>query len=172
MKAETLRSALGLVIIMLLCYFLQSAIFSRLFIFGVSPLILPLVAVGAGLLGSSGWGGAFGLLCGILCDAALGGGGLLFTVAMTVMGFFCGFLGDFILARGFPSYLILSLAVLLVSALLQMVRLLVFDRAPAWDLIRMGLMQTLASAIFILPLYFCLRRALRCWRRSRERTSF
>ena len=35
---------------------------------------------------------------------------------MTVMGFFCGFLGDFVLARGFPSYLILSLAVLLVSA--------------------------------------------------------
>ena len=67
------------------------------------PTVLPLVAAAAGLLGSSGWGGAFGLLCGILCDAALGGGGLLFTVALTVMGFLCGFLGDFILARGFPS---------------------------------------------------------------------
>ena len=172
MKAETLRSALGLILVMLLCYFLQSAVFSRLPIFGVCPLILPLAAAGAGLLGSSAWGGAFGLLCGILCDAALGGGGLLFTVAMTVMGFFCGFLGDFVLARGFPSYLLLSLGVLLVSAILQMFGLLVFDRVPLWPLAYMGLKQTLASAVFILPLYFCLRRALRCWRRSRERTSF
>lgn len=172
MRAETVRSALGLTLTMLLCYFFQSAVFSRLHIFGVAPLLLPLAAVAAGLLGSSGWGGAFGLLCGILCDAALGGGGLLFTVAMTVMGFFCGFLGEFVLARGFPSYLILSLAVLLISAFLQMFRLLVFDRVPLWPLAYMGLMQTLASAVFILPLYFCLRRALRCWRRSRERTSF
>ena len=123
------------------------------------------------LLGSSGWGGAFGLLCGILCDAALGGGGLLFTVALTVMGFLCGFLGDFILARGFPSYLMLSAGVLLLSAFIQMFRLLVFDHAPVWLLIRTGLMQSLASALFILPLYFCVRRALRAWRRGRERSA-
>ncbi len=169
MRAETVRSALGLTLTMLLCYFFQSAVFSRLHIFGVAPLLLPLAAVAAGLLGSSGWGGAFGLLCGILCDAALGGGGLLFTVALTVMGFFSGFLGEFILARGFPSYLLLSVGVLLISAFLQMFRLLVFDRAPAWDLIRTGLLQSLASAIFILPLYFCVRRSLRSWRRGRER---
>ena len=164
MRAETLRSILGLLVIALLCYFLQSAFFSRLLIFGAAPLLLPLVAVAAGLLGSSGWGGAVGLICGILCDAALGGGGLLFTVALTVMGFFSGFLGDFILARGFPSYLLLS-------AFIQMFRLLAFDHAPAWPLVRMGLLQTLASAIFILPLYFCVRRALRSWRRGRERSA-
>ena len=170
MRAETIRSALGVTLTMLLCYFLQSAVFSRLHIFGTAPLLLPLTAVAAGLLGSSGWGGAFGLLCGILCDAALGGGGLTFTVALTVMGFFSGFLGDFILARGFPSYLILSVCALLLSAFLQMFRLLVFDHAPAWGLIRVGLLQSLASAIFILPIYICVRRSLRAWRRSRERT--
>ena len=170
MKAETLRSTLGLLLVMLLCYFFQSAVFSRLRIFGAAPLILPLAAVGAGLLGSSGWGGAFGLLCGILCDAALGGGGLLFTVALTVMGFLSGLLGELVMAKGFPSYLLLSLACLILSAFLQMFRLLFFDHAAPWPLLRTGLMQTLASAIFILPLYFCVRRALRCWRRSRERT--
>ena len=171
MRAETLRSILGMALIMLLCYFLQSAFFSRLPIFGAVPLLLPLVAVAAGLLGSPGWGGAFGLLCGILCDAALGGGGLVFTVALTVMGFFSGFLGDFILARGFPSYLLLSVCALLLSALIQMFRLLVFDRTPVWPLVRMGLLQSLASVIFILPLYFCVRRALRSWRRGRERSA-
>ena len=171
MRAETLRSILGMAIIMLLCYFLQSAFFSRLLIFGAAPLLLPLAAVAAGLLGSPGWGGGFGLLCGILCDAALGGGGLLFTVALTVMGFFSGFLGDFILARGFPSYLLLSVCALLLSAFIQMFRLLVFDHAPVWPLVRTGLLQSLASAIFILPLYFCVRRALRSWRRGRERSA-
>lgn len=171
MRAETLRSILGMALIMLLCYFLQSAFFSRLLIFGAAPLLLPLVAVAAGLLGSSGWGGAFGLLCGILCDAALGGGGLLFTVALTVMGFFSGFLGDFILARGFPSYLLLSVCALLLSAFIQMFRLLVFDGAPLWPLVRTGLLQSLASVLFILPLYFCVRRALRSWRRGRERSA-
>ncbi len=169
MKTENLRSSLGMGLVMLLCYFLQSAVFSRLHIFGASPLLLPLAAVGAGLLGSPGWGGAFGLLCGILCDAALGGGSLLFTVALTAMGFLSGFLGEFILARGFPSYLLLSLGTLLIAAFLQMFRLLVFMHARPWDLIRMGLLQTLASALFILPLYFCVRRALRSLRRSRER---
>ena len=36
MRAETLRSTLGLILIMLLCYFLQSAVFSRLHIFQIS----------------------------------------------------------------------------------------------------------------------------------------
>ncbi len=170
MKTDTLRSALGLLLIMLLCYFLQRGIFSRLHIFGVSPLLLPLAAVAAGLLGSPGWGGAFGLLGGLLCDAALGGGGLLFTVALTAMGFFSGFLGEFVLARGVPSFALLGVLALLLSAALQMFRLLFYDRAAPWPLIRTGLVQTLASLIFMLPLYYCVRRALRSWRRRRERT--
>ncbi len=169
MRAEKLRSALGLGLTLLLCYFFQSAVFSRLRIFGACPLLLPLAAVGVGILGSSGWGGVFGLVSGILCDAALGGGGMTFTVVLTVVGFLAGFLGDFILARGFPSYLLLCLGTLALCAIIQMFRLLVFDKAAPWPLLRMGLRQALASAVFILPLYFCVRRALRAWRRSRER---
>jgi len=169
MKGETLRSALGVTLTALICWFLQAAFFSRLRIFGASPLLLPLVAAGAGLLGSPGWGGAAGLFCGVLCDAALGGGGLLFTVALTVMGFFVGFLGEYVLARGFPSYALLCLGVLTVSALLQLFRLLVYDHAGAGPLLLMGLRQTLASCLFVLPLYFCVRRSLRAWRRMRER---
>ena len=74
MRAETLRSTLGLILIMLLCYFLQSAVFSRLHIFGAAPLLLPLVAAAAGLLGSSGWGGAFGLLFRLRPDEGAPGG--------------------------------------------------------------------------------------------------
>ena len=170
MKAGTLRSALGLLLTLLLCYFLQRGVFSRLLIFGVSPLLLPLAAVGAGLLGSPGWGGAFGLLGGLLCDAALGGGGLLFTAALTALGFVSGFLGEFVLMRSFPSFALLGTATLLLSALLQMFRLLFYGLAAPGPLLRVGLLQTLASMLFLLPLYFCVRRSLRSWRRRRERT--
>jgi len=169
MKGETLRSALGVAVTAVICWFLQAAFFSRLRIFGAAPLLLPLVAVGAGLLGSPGWGGAVGLLCGILCDAALGSGGLLFTVALTVIGFFVGFLGEYVLARGFPSYALLSLGTLIISALLQMFRLLVYRHAGAGPLLLMGLRQTLASILFVLPVYLCVRRSLRAWRRMKER---
>jgi len=169
MKADTLKSALGLSLTMLLCYFLQSAFFSRLRIFGAAPLLLPTAVITAGVLGSPRWGGAFGLVGGILCDAAMGGGGVLFTVLLTVLGFFSGFLGEFVLARGFPTCLTLSLLGLVLCALVQMFRLLVFDGAALWPLVRMALRQTAASLLFLLPLYFCVRRALRSWRRSRER---
>lgn len=170
MKGERLRSALGLVPVLLVCYFLQSNVFSRLRIGGIAPLILPMAAVGVGLLGGALWGGAAGLACGILCDAAMGGG-LLFTAALTALGFFAGFLGDFVLARGFPSYVLLSVLSLLLCALLQMLRLLFAPGAAVWPLLRTGLLQTLVSLIFILPLYFCIRRALRSLRRSRERNA-
>ena len=169
MKAETLKSAAGMLLILLACYFLQSAFFSRIRIFGASPLLLPLAAVCVGLMGSTAWGGACGLLGGILCDAALGGGGLTFTVALTAMGFFAGFLGDFIMARGFPSFVLLGLGTLLLSAFLQMFRLLFFDGAAPWPLVRMGLLQTAASVLFLLPVYLCVRRALRSWLRAKVR---
>ena len=170
MKADTLKSTLGMLLVLLACYFLQSAFFSRIRIFGAAPLLLPLAAVCAGLMGSSAWGGACGLLGGILCDAALGGGGLLFTVALTAMGFFAGFLGDFVMARGFPSFVLLGLGTLLISAFLQMFRLLFFDGEAPWPLILMALLQTAASVIFLLPLYLCVRRALRSWLRARVRS--
>ena len=167
MKAETLKSSLGMLLVLLACYFLQGAFFSRIRIFGAVPLLLPLAAVCAGLLGSSAWGGACGLLGGILCDAALGDGGLLFTVALTAMGFFAGFMGDFVMARGFPSFVLLGLGPLLISAFLQMFRLLVFDGEAPWPLIRMGLLQTAASLLFLLPTYLCVRRAMRSWLRAK-----
>ena len=86
------------------------------------------------------------------------------------MGFFAGFLGDFVMARGFPSFVLLGLGTLLISAFLQMFQLLFFDGEAPWPLIRMALLQTAASVIFLLPLYLCVRRALRSWLRARVRS--
>ena len=37
MKADTLKSTLGMLLVLLACYFLQSAFFSRIRIFGAAP---------------------------------------------------------------------------------------------------------------------------------------
>lgn len=168
MRGETLKSTLGLLLVLIVGYFLQSGVFSPLHEYGCAPLILPLIAVGIGLIGNAAWGGAFGLAAGILCDASLGSGSLPFTVALTALGFFAGFLGDFVLSRAFPGFFVLSLLTLIVSALVEMFPLL-FGYAPIGALLLTGAKQTTVSLLFTLPIYLCLRRALRAWLRMRAR---
>ena len=168
MRSETLKSILGLSLILLISFFLQSAVLSPLHESACAPLLLPLFAVGAGLLGNAAWGGAFGLLAGILCDVSLGSQGLPLTVGLTAMGFFAGFLGDFVLNRGYGGYLALSIVTLLVCAGAECFPL-IFRRAALPALLRTALKQTAASLLFTLPIYICLRRALRSWLRARAR---
>ena len=167
MRSETRKSALGLIPVLLVCYFLQSAVLSPLSARGCAPLLLPLFAVGVGLIANAAWGGAFGLLAGILCDAAAGTA-LTFTVTVTALGFFAGFLGDFVLNRGYSGYLALSVVTLLVCAGAECLPLML-RREPIPALLLTALKQTAVSLLFTLPIYICLRRALRSWLRARAR---
>ena len=168
MRSETLRSTLGLTLVLIVCYLLQGAVFSPLQRFGCAPLLLPLFAVGTGLIANAAWGGVFGLLAGILCDAAMGTDGLAFTVALTAMGFFAGFLGDFVLSRGYPGYFVLCVLTLLICAGVEIFPLL-FLRSSVPALLLTALKQSAVSLVLTLPLYICLRRALRSWLRLRSR---
>ncbi len=161
MKAERLASLIKNTALLLALFLLQTGVFSRVRLMGAAPLLLPLFAVGAGLFNGGLHGGLWGLAAGVLCDASMGGTGLLFTVLLTVCGFFAGFLSQFILARGFPSFCVMSVAVLVISALLQLFRFLAFYGADPLSLLLTGLRQTLYSFIFILPVYLCVRRASR-----------
>ena len=165
MRSETVRSILGLGLVLLICYFLQNAVFSPLHTAGCAPLLLPLFAVGTGLLGNAAWGGGFGLMAGVLCDAALGSGGLTFTLLLTAAGVFAGFIGDYVLKRSFWGFLAAGFAALALSAVAEMFPLFFAD-APAPALLLTALKQTGVSLLFCLPVYCCIRRALRCWLRA------
>lgn len=154
--------------LLLACYLLQTAILPHLRILGVAPLLLPLLPAAAGLLGGGLWGGVTGLAAGLLCDASLGGQSLLFAVWLTAAGFFAGFLGEFALAQGFPSFVLLSLGALLASAGLQLLHPLLAGCGTLWPLVRTGLLQTGYSMLFVLPTYAAVRRALRPWLRRRR----
>ena len=161
MKTEPYKIHLKYFIVLLIIYLLQSAVFPRLKILGVMPLILPLFAVGIGLFRGGLAGGCWGLAAGMLCDISLGGTGLLFTVFLTACGFFTGFLSQFVLAKGFPTYFVVSLSVLLIAAFIQMFGLLAYYGASPIALILTGLKQTLYSLVFVIPLYLCIRQASR-----------
>ena len=160
MDMKTVRRALWRTVILLVLYILQADVFTHLKISGVSPLALPLAAVGFGLFEGGLTGGLWGLAAGILCDISVGGA-LMFTVLLTLFGFFSGFLSEFILARGFPSYIALCLAALVICSALQAAPLLFFDSVSASALVRPAAVQTLYSLVFVLPVYWSTRAASR-----------
>ena len=175
MGRETWKSILGLALTLLLCYFLQSAVFSPLHERGCAPLLLPLFALGAGLMGNAAWGGGFGLAAGILCDAAQASAGLTFTLLLTAVGVFAGFVGDYVLKRSFWGYLAAGFCTLALSAGAEMFPLFI-DHADTGALLLTAAKQTGVSLLFSLPVYCCVRRGLRSWLRActrglTERTS-
>ena len=140
-------------------FVLQAMVFSRLRIFGIAPLILPLAVIGVGLFEGPSWGGAFGLAAGALTDMAFLSSTVLFTISLTVLGMGVGLLSAYLLRRGFPSFFLTSVAALFVIAVLQMFPLLVFWGESPLALLRVAGLQTLYSMIFVLPIYY-LARAL------------
>jgi len=142
-----------------LLYALQTMVFSRLRLFGVTPLLLPLAVVGVALFEGPSWGGGVGLGAGVLLDSAFSDSTVLFTILLTGLGMGVGLLSTYLLSRGFPSFFLCSAAALVVIALFQLFPHLVFFRQSPLALFQVAGLQTLYSILFTVPLYY-LARAL------------
>ncbi len=143
-------------IILLLLYVLQTDVFTHLRIGGICPLLLPLASVGFGIFDGGLTGGLWGLAAGILCDLSAGSN-FTFTAMLTVIGFFSGFLSEFILAKGFPSFLTLSIAALLICSATEAFPAIVYAGTPFSQAAVRVLIQTAYSLIFVLPVYWASR---------------
>lgn len=172
MRGENLRSALRMALVLLLFYLLQVILLARFRPWGVVPLSLPLLAVAAGLFSGGVWGGCIGLFAGILCDSSLGDSVLLFTVLLTVLGFFSGFLGEFVMARGFPSFVLLSLICLILCTGLQAVLFAMLIPTPWKILLQTALRQLLITLPFLIPAYLAVRWAMQPIRAARKKSTF
>lgn len=172
MRLEHVRSALRLALTLLLFYLIQVTLLARFHPWGAMPLPLPLLAAAAGLGGGGLWGGCFGLACGIVCDSTMEESSLLFTVLLTVIGFFSGFLGEFVMARGFPSFLILSLVSLAVCTGMQILLFSMRIATPWQVLIVTGAKQLILTLPFLIPAYWIIRWALRPTRIAKKKTTF
>ncbi len=172
MRIDHVRSALRLAVVLLIFYLIQVTILARFRLWGAMPLPLPLLAMAAGLGGGGIWGGCFGLAVGIVCDSSLEETSMLFTVLLTVLGFFSGFLGEFVLARGFPSFLVLSLAGLVLCTGLQMLFFSMLIPTSWRVLLITGAKQLVLTLPFIIPAYLSVRWALRPSRAAKQKNTF
>jgi hypothetical protein len=102
----------------------------------------------------------------------LGDAVLLFAVLLTVFGFFSGFLGEFVIARGFPSFLLLGLISLILCTGLQAVLFFMMIPTPWNTLLQTALKQLLVTLPFVIPAFLSLRWALRPIRIARRKTTF
>ena len=172
MRAEHIRSALRTALILLVFYLIQVILLARVRPWGVGPLSMPLLAVAAGLFGGGVWGGCIGLFTGIICDSSLGDSVLLFTVLLTVIGFFSGFLGEFVMARGFPSFLLLGIVSLALCTGFQALLFALMIPAPRNVLLLTAVKQLLITLPFLIPAYLSVRWALRPIRAAKRKTTF
>ena len=156
MNAKKFKRGILRALILLLLYVLQTDVFTHLRINGLCPLALPLAAVGFGIFDGGLTGGLWGLAAGILCDLSAGNS-FSFTVLLTLVGFFSGFLSEFILAKGFPSFLVLSVATLFICSVMQAFPSVAYAGIPFASGAIGVLIQTAYSIIFVLPVYWASR---------------
>lgn len=156
MNAKRFKRGVLRALILLLLYVLQTDVFTHLRINGICPLVLPLAAVGFGIFDGGLAGGLWGLAAGILCDLSVGNS-FAFTILLTLVGFFSGFLSEFILAKGFPSFFVLSAAALLICSAMQAFPSMAYAGIPSADGAIGILIQAAYSIIFVLPVYWVSR---------------
>jgi len=158
MKRRTLIVSIALhALLLMIVYIFQSMIFPYLRLAGLAPLLLPMLSTGAAIYEGRYTGGIVGLFAGILCDVSFHQPTGVFTVLLTLTGLLIGTLADTIITRGFVTFFLSCLAVLAISALVQMFPLIFFEGVPPRLLWATALWQTAYSLIFALPIWFFVR---------------
>lgn len=148
-------------VFLLIVYVLQTALFSRIPVFGVKPMIFPLVAVCAAMFEGSLKGGLLGLAAGMLCDISYHQPCVQFTLLLAITALFVGVLSDTVLAKGFPTYLIVGIASLFICTFAQVAGFLIHHGIAIPYILKPALIQVAYSAVFLIPVYFCVRRISR-----------
>ena len=146
---------------------LQNLIVFRFTLFGIHAMMVPAMVVAVGLFEGGVWGGFVGLAAGYFTDLGYTDHVVLFTILLPALGFFIGALGKYMLQKGFVSYLVMTFAALALVAFCQMFRTLFLSGSDAetfrrlyyhgryiWIVLRTGLLQTLWSLVWAVPVYF------------------
>lgn len=141
------------IIFIIIIYIFQSMVFTHIPINGIFPVLLPMAVVGIATFEGSSRGGGYGLLAGMLCDVSFNQPVIVMTVVLTVVGIVVGVLSETIMARGFPTYFLSCIGALILTSFISMFALGFFAGVDFSTLIRTGLLQTLYSIIFTLPIY-------------------
>ena len=151
---EKVRRALVYTGLMLLVLFVQNIILSRISIFGVHALIVPIAVVAVGFFEGGVWGGVFGLVIGLFCDMNLNDAPVLLTVIFPIIGFASGASVMFFVNKRFFSFFFVCLAALLLTALCQMFRFIAIADTNILPVLVTAALQTLWALPFTFAVYY------------------
>jgi len=158
MKRRTLIISIILhAVLLLTVYVFQGLIFPYLRLYGLAPLLLPVVSTGVAVYEGRFAGGVTGLFAGILCDVSFNEPAMVFTLLLTLTGLLVGTLADTVIMRGFATYFLSCVAVLAISAFAQMFPIIFFEGVQPQQLFQTALWQTVYSLVFTLPIWFSVR---------------
>ena len=131
----------------------QNMVFGRLRLFGVSPMILPAAAAALGMFEGATWGPVICLFMGYFADMSFVENSIFFLLLLPVLSLLSAFVSQFFINRRFFAFMGITLAELLITALLQMLKTLAGD---AWssDMLFVVVFQTLWSMPFSALAYF------------------
>ncbi len=138
------RRVLLYALYLFLALVLQTMVLTYIRPLGVCPFVLPAAAVAVGMFEGGTWGAVFGLVLGIFTDMVFVESTVTFTLLFPALAFATGFVSQFFINRRFPGFMLAAAAALLITALVQMLKVWASD-AGSPVMLGTVLLQTLWS---------------------------
>ena len=148
-----MRVFLEYAVYLLLAMLLQSLLFSRLIIFGVKGFILPAAAVAAGMFLGGVRGAVFGICLGLFTDLSFTDSTFMYTLVFSILGFGAGFASEFYINKSFFVFMVMSIAAVLLTGLVQLLSAAIFSGAELLPGLKTVLLQTVLSIPPVMLLY-------------------
>ena len=148
-----MRVFLEYAVYLLLAMLLQSLLFSRLIIFGVKGFILPAAAVAAGMFLGGVRGAVFGICLGLFTDLSFTDSTFMYTLVFSILGFGAGFASEFYINKSFFVFMVMSVAAVLMTGLVQLLSAAIFSGAELLPGLKTVLLQTVLSIPPVMLLY-------------------
>lgn len=148
-----MRVFLEYAVYLLLAMLLQSLLFSRLSIFGVKGFILPAAAVAAGMFLGGVRGAVFGICLGLFTDLGFTDSTFMYTLVFSILGFGAGFASEFYINKSFFVFMVMSVAAVLLTGLVQLLSAVIFSGAELLPGLLTVLLQTVLSIPPVMLLY-------------------
>lgn len=150
---EKMRSIMFYALYMFLALTTQEIVLSGIRPGGVCAMVLPAVAVAVGMFEGASFGAIFSLIMGIFADMIFVENTVMFTVLFPALAFAAGFVSQYFINRSFFAFMIAALAGLLITAGVQMLRVLAVS-GWSFRLISTAVTQTLWSLPVAVLAYF------------------